>query len=362
MTRQPSVLFTVHALARRRGTELYTRDIAMEFRRRSWPVAVYSPTLGEVAGELVTAGVNVTDDLRSLREPPDIIHAQHHGPTLDALDAFPHTPAIMMCHGFRPWEEEPVLHPRVVAHLAVCDAARQRLAESGIPAADTTLVPNFVALDRFPRRDPLPPQPRRAMVFSNYAAPGSTYASSVQSACEQRSIAVELLGEGSGTVTPDPATLLGAADVVFAQGRSALEALACGAAVVVASSRGLGPMVTSANLASLRGRNFGLHALEAPMDADQVARRLDAYDQSDATLVTDQVRSNADVGAVATTLEAIYRRAMTGTRNGSPPLDQEALDHARQYQLAPRTRPTYQELAEGWHQRGPAAQSPSARP
>ena len=102
------ILLTNNTLARRAGTELYIRDLAMELMRRGHRPVAYSTELGEVAEELRAATVPVMSSLESLGEAPDIIHGHHHYDTLAAMMWFPETPAIYYCHGWLPWEETPL--------------------------------------------------------------------------------------------------------------------------------------------------------------------------------------------------------------------------------------------------------------
>jgi hypothetical protein len=255
----------------------------------------------------------------------------------------------MVCHGVRPWEDEPVRHPRIHRYVAVDTATRTRLTQAGIDATRVTTVPNFVSLDRFPRRDALPVSPRTATIFSNYVSPDSSYLHEVRDACTRRGLSLSVLGVGVGHVTSDPAAELRRADVVFAQGRSALEALAVGCVVVVATSRGLGPLVTSANVAKLRSANFGLRVASDPLTSSAVTARLDQYDPQDAQLVTQAIRRDIDVTDACHRLLDVYATAIA---DHDGPTDhaleaQSFTDYETLLQGA-RTHPTYDELSSRW--------------
>ena len=87
------ILLTNNTLASRAGSEMYIRDLAIALMKLGHFPLAYSPVLGEVAEELKRATVPVIDDLRSLNEPPDLIHGQHHLETMMAVLRFPRTPA-----------------------------------------------------------------------------------------------------------------------------------------------------------------------------------------------------------------------------------------------------------------------------
>src|SRR4051812_14393984 len=113
MTDQLKILLTNIWLSEPAGSEVVVRDLALGLLRRGHRPIVYSPSLGGVAEGLAARGVSVIDDLRSLGEPPDIIHAHHAIPCGEALIRFPEVPAIYACHGFEIWMEAPVHFPQI---------------------------------------------------------------------------------------------------------------------------------------------------------------------------------------------------------------------------------------------------------
>ena len=261
------VLITNSTLAARAGTELYVRDLATALLERGHTPIAYSTWLGDVAAELRAATVPVIDDLSVLTEPPDIIHGQHHPEAMTALLSFPGVPAVFMCHGWMPWEELPPLFPRILRYIAVDHTCRDRLVlEAGIPEERTRVLLNFVDLDRFAPRDPLPEAPRRALLFSNQAREGN-FVDAVRDACGKSGLSLDVVGLGAGNPTSRPEELLREYDIVFAKARAALEAMAVGAAVILCDEAGSGPMVTTQELDRLRAFNFGLRTLRRPLEA-----------------------------------------------------------------------------------------------
>ena len=96
------ILITNNTLARRAGSELYVRDLALGLIKRGHTVFAYSTNLGDVARELQSAGIEVVNNLDQLEFEPNIIHGHHHLDTMTALLRFPHVPAIFVCHGSNP--------------------------------------------------------------------------------------------------------------------------------------------------------------------------------------------------------------------------------------------------------------------
>src|SRR5262245_59450333 len=156
------VLITNLSLSARSGTELYTRDLAVELRRLGHAPAVYSPMLGSVADEVRAAGVGVLDDLARLEGAPDVIHGHHHPETMTALLHFPQTPALFVCHDRTAWHDQAPRFPRIRRYVAVDENCRERIAEEA-GVAGVAVIPNAVDPGRFRPRDPLPARPTRAL-------------------------------------------------------------------------------------------------------------------------------------------------------------------------------------------------------
>lgn len=336
------VLITNHMMSRRTGTELFARELALDLLRRGHTPVVYTNELGEVASTLRAATVPVTDDLNTLASPPDIIHGQHHVETMTALLHFKDAPALFYCHGWLPWEERPPRHPRICRHVAADDTCRDRLLwEGGISEERARVVLNAVDLERFRPRPPLPAKPRRALVFSNHA---TSHAPAVREACERAGVELELAGFDSGSVADEPEKVLGRYDLVFAKGRSALEALAVGSAVVLCDAVGSGPMVTSAEVARLRRQNFGVRALQGELRADALAREIARYDPSDAAEVSRIVREDASQTRAFDEIVSLYREVIE--EHSATPRDEAAEGRAAAEYLRWAMRAARAERAE----------------
>lgn len=319
------VLFTHRALEKRAGTELVTLELARGIRDRGHTAIVYSTRLGAVAEEFRRATIPLVDDLAKLVEPPDLIHGQHHLDALTALLAFPGVPAIHVCHGWLPWEEAPLVFPRIRRYVAVDETTRDRLEfEGGIAPEQIEILANFVDLERFPPRAPLPPSPRRALLFSNQADE-STHLPAVRAACRAAGIELEVAGRAAGRPTASPGELLPHFDLVFAKGRAAMEAMAAGCAVVVCDAEGLAGIVTSTNLDGLRRRNFGLRTLARPLDPAALGAEVARYDPTDAAEVSQRIRAEAGLDAAVERYLDLYARVLAEhSEQPAPGWDEES--------------------------------------
>ncbi len=308
-----TVLLTNHTLGDRGGSDLYVRDVAMSLLARGHRPVVYSPVLGTVAEDLRVATVPVTSDLDSLAECPDIIHGQHHLETMTALLHFAGVPGIFYCHGWLPPEEAPPRFPRILQYVAVDDVCRDRLVcEHGLPPGVVQVLLNFVDTARFLPRAPLPPRPAAAALFCNEDGP---HVAVVREACARLGLSLDLIGRAFGSASASPESLLGRYELVFAKARSALEALAVGAAVVLVAPFGLGPMVTAADFDRLRRLNFGIRTLRLPLTPATLVAEIARYDPADAAEVSRRVRSTAGREEAVDALLALYRGVLDQWRN-----------------------------------------------
>lgn len=318
------VLITCRELDIRAGTQLYTRDVAEVLRELGHSPVIYSPRLGEVARELRARGVAVIGHLDQLGTPPDVIHGQHHLEAMEAMLRFPGVPALFVCHGWLPWPEAPPRFPSLLRYVAVDTLRRDRLVlEHGIPEDRVTIFHNFVDLDRFRPRPPLPQRPRRALLLSNQAS-RDTFIPVVERACSAAGLELTVAGHAAGRSVQSPGELVASFDLVFARGRTALEAMAVGASVILCDLEGSGPLVDTANFESLRDLNFGLGTLRPPVQEERLRAEIPRYDAAEAARVRDRVRRECGRREAVARVIDLYREIHAT----APTLRGEAHDQA----------------------------------
>jgi hypothetical protein len=293
---------------------------------------VYSPQLGNFAREIRRETIPVVDDLKKISSPPDIIHGQHANETLSALLHFPGVPAIFVCHDWYSLHDYPPAFPRILRYVGVDELCYEKLVyEHGVPEDRATLLQQFVDLKRFqPRIDPLPKKARRALILCNYTKENEHLAAA-RAACEAAGIELNVVGKSVGRPCDDPEKLLRDYEIVFAKGRTALEALAVGCTVIVYWWRRLGPVVTSKNLEYLRRVNFGIRAMGPELIPEEYRREIEIallhYDAADATRVSHTVRATAGSDDAVKRLIELYEEVLVEYKN-SPPTDSVAESRA----------------------------------
>jgi len=304
------VLITTVGLTGRGGTDVYTRDLALALLRRGWLPVIYATVGGPLAEELRAATIPVVHRLDAVGAAPDVIHGHHHLEMLAATTRFPGVPSLFVCHDSVTWHSVPPRSPRIGAYVAVDRNCRDRMMfEHGIAEESIRIMANGVDIRRFARRAPLPSRPLRALAFSN-AVTANNWGATLRAACRKRGIALDLAGVSSNAFVEHPETLLPQYDLVFGKGRCALEAMACGAAVIVCDARGLAGMVTSADVLAMRQLNFGVRTLLRAITVENVLQEIDRYDPADASRVSDQIRGVADVDLLAAQFIALYEEVI----------------------------------------------------
>ncbi len=303
------ILITCEKLDRRGGTELYVRDVALAMLRAGHAPVIYATSTGEVAAEIRNLTVPVLDSLDAVSFTPDLIYGQHHLPTMTALLRFADVPAAYVCHDWYGLNAFAPRFPRILRLVAVDETCRDRLVcEDGVEESRVRLLPNSVDLERFGHRPPLPPRPRRALVFGNYTRE-SPHLTALRGACAKHGVELDVVGELMGNAVARPEDVLKGYDVVFAKGRAALEAVAVGSAVIVYSGvRYLGPLVRADEVGRLLPLNFGVRAMSDELAPEELAARaeveLGRYDPEDAARASALVRSRAgDAAAMQAIIE-----------------------------------------------------------
>jgi hypothetical protein len=138
-----------------------------------------------------------------------------------------------------------------------------------------------------PRGSPLSGKPRRAAVFHK----SKRHLDVLSAACEARGISLKRIG-AKGDL-PHPELELADFDLVFATGRSAIEALCAGCAVILCDPQGMGGLVTLSNFQHFRRHNFALRALAMPMRLEALLAEIDRFDAVEAGQTSALTRREA---------------------------------------------------------------------
>jgi hypothetical protein len=118
-----------------------------------------------------------------------------------------------------------------------------------------------------------------------------------------------------------PEELFVQADIVFATARTALEASAAGAGVVVCDARGCAGFLTRSNAEAWLPYNLGAAVLSHPCDTAHVSAAIAAWSSEEATAASILVQECRALEAAIDRLETIYSEMLA-----APPRDDVAAD------------------------------------
>lgn len=319
------ILFTQWGLSEKwGGSELFLVEVAAELARRGHEIAVYAGTVGKIGREFQErTGIPVMGDPRHCPWTPDIIHGQNRIHALKGLMAFPGTPAILYLHGFLPVLEKPFLHPRIHCYVAISQGIANRWIKGlGIPREKFEIIPNHIDLVRFQQIRKPPEHPQRALLYSNGRFTEGQI-SKIRKACEARGIAMEMAGSCVGRQIAEPEKLLPDYDLVFAVGRSALEAIASGCGVIPVFGDMAEEMVLPENMGRLREQNMSVRVLvHQKLTEEWITSQIAAWNPQGIATVTQWIREETPLSKTVDRLEGIYNSAISESRE-KPPVDLE---------------------------------------
>jgi hypothetical protein len=249
------VLMTNNALARRGGSESYLETVSYELRRLGHEVSFFSPTCGETARSLRDHGFEVFDEVADLPSRVDVIHGQHANAVGMVRTRFPAVPLVFATHS---WFISPVEDPApelgASAFLAFNELTRRRL-EAHV-ATDGKIVHRLTQPVDISFADgarvPVGSTARRALAVSRRM---SLLPTRLAKLCADRGIEFDWVG-GAGRESTTVRQEMFRADIVVAMGRTALEAMAAGRAVLVADETTAGGWVDWSSYERLEADGF----------------------------------------------------------------------------------------------------------
>jgi glycosyltransferase involved in cell wall biosynthesis len=336
------VLITNNRLDWLGGAESFLADLARGLQSAGHRVLAYTTATGRDARPLDVAPVPVATDLAHLEFQPDVIHAQHHLDAMTALAYLPGVPAVYHCHGAG-WRDFPPRHPRIRRYLAMSETLRERLRiEANIPGPAIEVLPNSVDLSRFRQVRTPPARPARALFYNGHHRPGSPTLETIHEATGRAGLGLDVLGFHFGKLTARPEQALLDYDIVFASGRSAIDAMACGCAVVVLGLGSCGELVRPDNFAALRAANFSVAANRPPASLAAILEQISRYDPAEVGAVTERLRREADSTLMVRRLVPLYESVIDEHRRNpaDPAAEMKAMaDYLRQ--LVPAVKLAY---------------------
>jgi len=251
------------ALENYAGSELWVADAARYLQAAGVPVIVHTPRPGRVAEDLRRLGITVTASAEEIAAfLPTLIQVNHFAAAAPMLTRLAGLATVFnMVHGLLPRPGMPGYNG-VDRYGAVSILSRAKIHMlTGTPWDRIAQLPNFFDERRF-----------TAISNSGGARRAALFSSQTSSECRERlrallaklGFSLDHIGYHGGIATAAPERVLPQYDMIFAVGRSAIEALASGAHVVLWDSGIAGPAVTEDNFWSCVAANFSLASNTLP--------------------------------------------------------------------------------------------------
>jgi len=260
------------------GVPTYTLTLSRELVKRGHSVKVYCPTDGPLSDIMH----NCTE--LSNIEVPDVILGQGAKTTRYMKEQFPNIPMIFINHGVLPDEEQP---PRfhIDRYIAINEQSVNLLTRQYVDPDKIDIVRDFIDIELYKGLQGLQTHPR-VLFLSNYRK-WKTY-DVIEGACKKLGLEFRAVGSNYGR-SRDVATEINNSDIVIGWGRSILEGMACGRAVI-SFNRLLGDgYLDTERYIDSRQRNFGGFECRYTFTADQMAEELSKYKQEDGLINRDLV-------------------------------------------------------------------------
>ncbi len=322
------ILITNSTVAKPGGAECFVRDLGQALAGRGHEVAAYITT--PVSGRSSAAGetLPIFHDLDALPFRPDVIHAQHHLDAMAVIIGLPGVPAVYHCHG-AVWRESLPLHPRILHYLAMSRTLAERMIiESNLDPRTVTHWYNTVDTVRFKKVRLPGAKIAKALFYNKIHGPDSPTYRAISEATAALGIDLAAVGKYFGNPIV-PESTLPEYDLVFASGKSAIDALASGCAVIVLGRTGCGELVTTDNYDRLRQVNFSIAVNSPAPGVNEVRDQLLRYDPGDCATITYWIRRDADLLARVDGLLEIYQRVVEMNRHRLPDDAEEVRAQAR---------------------------------
>lgn len=268
------IVLAALALDQPGGMQTYILTLAPHLERLGHDVTLYSPEAGSVAELARSRGLRVS---RLETELPPSCDAVLSGDAVSALvmaDRFPEAVRGIVVHGGDFDLHLPPRHEAVVSFAVAMNAVVQRRVEATAAAPPVIRLRQPIEIAHFYPAGPVREEAERVLLLGNYLS--GPRRDALASVCEQAGIAWRQVG-AAAEIALDPWPAILEADIVVAQGRAAIEAMACGRAVWVFGPSGGDGWVTEDTYAAIEADGFRGRSSGALADVGAFGRALEEY-------------------------------------------------------------------------------------
>ncbi|MGA8746517.1 MAG: hypothetical protein WB507_11720 [Solirubrobacterales bacterium] len=256
------------------GMQTYILTLAPHLERLGHGVTIYAPDGGQVADLARSRGLRVSDLESQLPPSCDAVISSDAVSALVMADRFPAAVRGIIVHGGDFDLHLPPAHEGVVSFAVAMNGVVQRRVEASAGAPPVTRLRQPIEIAHFFAAGPVREQAERVLLLGNYLS--GRRRDALVDVCERAGLEWRQVG-ASGEIALDPRPAILEADIVIAQGRAALEGMACGRAVWVFGPSGGDGWVTADTYEAIEADGLRGRASGAPIDAEAFGRALADY-------------------------------------------------------------------------------------
>jgi len=319
------------------GAATYLTTVAGQLQQLGHEVTIYTEEAGDLAREVEQRGIRVAVGEGALPDDCEALYTQD-GPSAYLLaDRFPER-AQAFCMHAGPSEFTRWLPPQLPGVVGAVVVLHQRMAQQAAALAECKEIVRLrqpVELTRFAPRAAIAESPRRVLLLGNYLT-GERRAV-VLRACEQAELDVTEVGRYGERSSLTPEQEINLVDIVIGEGRTIVEAMACGRAAFVYGQMGGDGWVTPETYPELEAINFaGATADDSLVAPEDLTARLREYRASMGSANRDLARLHHSASRHTEQLVELFERLTPGRPPADAPLRELARMARAQWQAESR--------------------------
>lgn len=312
------------------GADQYLITVGEQLERLGHGVTVFAPEQGALDAEAAELGLRVERDSDRLPDECDVVLTQDTGTAYELADRYPLTPQVFRAPTELVDFQLPPQLPSLTAATVVISERVERQVRALATNVRTVRLRLPVDTDRFVALESIGERPRRALLLGNWLR--GRRLELLTEAWSNAGIELKHVGLDSSW-TPDPTHAIGAADIVVAKGRAAVESMACGRAVYLYDFFGGDGWVTPERYAEMEADNFAGGASGEPVSVERLRRDLDAYSPAMGVANRDLALTHHSARQHAQQLVALFRELGVRETPVAGPLEEMARLVRVQWQL-----------------------------
>jgi hypothetical protein len=268
------IVLTALTLGAPGGMQSYLLTVAPQLERLGHDVTLYATELGTMADVARSRGLRVTATADELPDRCDAVIAQDAITLLAMTERYPGAVRTLVVHSAEYDIHLPPQPDGVVAFVVVLNSAVERRVRGMARPPRIERLRQPVDTDRHRDVGTRPERPRRVLMLGNYLTPHDReplVRICADAGLEWRQVGVH------GELLSDPIAAITDADIVIGQGRSVLDAMACGRAAWVYGPVAGDGWVSPSSYPALEADGFRGRATDQILGAERFRRALDDF-------------------------------------------------------------------------------------